>query len=153
MRLVFVGELNPYGSDPRFALYHLPRHASGNRLREHLGLYDHTYEAIPKRNLCSGRWNMREAREAALALRTEFDVLVCLGSKVKTAITGPKFSFDPPDFFGVYHHLSCKYVALPHPSGLNRVWNQPNARELTRNLLCLVAPDVPWGETEGWIQR
>lgn len=28
-RIVLVGELNPYGADPQFALYPTPRHAAG----------------------------------------------------------------------------------------------------------------------------
>jgi hypothetical protein len=149
MNLLFVGELNPYGADPRFALYHLPRRASGNRLREHLGLSDVTYEAIEKRNLCTGRWSMKEARENALKLRFDFDVIVCFGSKVRVAISGPQRQaelFKAPGFFESARHHSCTYVTLPHPSGLNQLWNVPGARERAREVLRSVAPAIPWGE-------
>ena len=64
-RVLLVGEANPYGGDPEMALYHLPRGASGDRLREILGLRDATYEAIPKANLCPQEWDLREARGRA----------------------------------------------------------------------------------------
>ena len=56
-RVLLVGEVNPYGADPRMALYHLPRGASGDRLREILGLDDATYiRRLSRVNLCTGRW-------------------------------------------------------------------------------------------------
>lgn len=44
-RLIIVGELNPYGSGPSWALHHLPRGASGDRLRQHRG--ERRHEAAP----------------------------------------------------------------------------------------------------------
>lgn len=39
-------------------------------------------------------------------------------------------------------------VSLPHPSGLNRMWNVEGADRRARDLLRSVAPGVPWGETD-----
>jgi hypothetical protein len=149
--LVIVGESNPYGADPRFALYHLPRNASGNRLREHLGLRDATYEALEKVNLCSGRWLMHEAKSRAFELRGTGGVLVLLGAKVRAA-----FGDYAPRFFG--SHVGGVYigttpvpqvlVSLPHPSGLSRPWHEPRARDRARNTLTAVVPWIPWGETD-----
>lgn len=146
MKLLLVGELNPYGADPEFALYHLPRRASGNRLREHLGLHDHTYEAIDKVNLCLGKWSISTARVLALGLleQGEYDLMVLLGAKVRAAFSGPGFfeSALAPEPYNV------ALVTLPHPSGLNQLWNDPHARKKARLLLRVWAPEIPWGETE-----
>jgi hypothetical protein len=137
--LTIVGEANPYGADPYFALYHLPRHASGNRLREHMGLPDHVYEQLTKVNLCPSAWSMKVARVQADKLREAGGVIVLLGSKVRAA-------FDGPEFFGVERFGDVYTLAtLPHPSGLNRMWSAPGARERARALLREVAPEVPWG--------
>lgn len=138
-KLVFVGELNPYGSDPDMALYHLPRHASGNRLREHLGLTDVTYSQIKKVNLCTGRWSLPEARKTALDIACQHDVVVMLGAKVRQG-----FGSNQP-FFHVMI-INPVYVCLPHPSGLNLLWNDPTARDRARGALAAVAPWIPWGE-------
>lgn len=138
MKFVIVGEHNPYGINPEFALYHLPREASGNRLREHLGLKDATYEAIDKVNLCSRRWNMKEARAAVWDLMVEYDALLLLGSKVRDAFNGPAaWCVLPGDPI---------LLSLPHPSGLCREWNRKMAREDARALLWRYVPHVPWGE-------
>ena len=139
-RLVFVGESNPYG-DEGFALYYLPRHASGNRLREHLGLTDDDYEAIARVNLCPGKWSMPVARERAAKLRAEYDVVVCLGAKVRAAFNGP-----PPFTIAAMTEFRDKLVvSLPHPSGLNRAWDDPLARTRARALMWGVAPSIRWG--------
>lgn len=128
--LVFVGELNPYGADPFFALYHLPRNASGNRLREILGLSDVEYSTITKVNLCTGKWSMPKARqEAADLLLTQFGgAIVALGSKVRDAFGGPAF-------FETQQRAGTTLISLPHPSGLNRMWDAPGSRERARALL------------------
>lgn len=141
MRIILVGEVNPYGMDPNFALYHLPRHASGNRLREHLGLSDVDYEGLLKANLCDGKWSMKAARVMAGKIYTATDdVAVMLGSKVRSAFEN--FCFVPKFF---ERHL--RLVSLPHPSGLNRLWNEPGARGRARAIMHEVAPEVPWGSS------
>lgn len=138
-KLVLVGELNPYGSDPQFALYHLPRHASGNRLREILGLNDSAYEAIDKINLCTRRWSMKTARAEAWMMMLKYDRLVLLGAKVRDAFEGPEFfqmDIDAPEGHSV------QLLTLPHPSGLNRSWNEPGARERARGVMRVFAPEL-----------
>lgn len=150
-RLVLVGELNHYGSDSAFALYHLPRHASGNRLREHLGLRDSTYEALDKENLCDGRWSAPRARGRAGDLVNLYDVVVCLGAKVAQAVADAIW-WERVPFFGTATTGGTNpltVVSLPHPSGLCRVWNEPGARDKARSVLRQLVPDVPWGETDG----
>lgn len=156
--ILLVGEDNPYGADPRFALYHKPRHASGNRLRQHLGLRDVTYERLRKINLCANRWHAEEARRRAAAIRREASpygdgavmdwaawprAIILLGAKVRGA-----FGFEATEFFSVVSEPKVVpvFVVLPHPSGRNRLWNQPGARESAQAVLRKVAPGVPWGE-------
>lgn len=145
-RLVIVGEDNPYGRDPRFALYHLPRRASGNRLRLILGLTDVTYYRLNKINLCSGKWSIKEARSKVWGLCVTQDVVVMLGKKVKKAFGDgdPRISEMP--FFSAESTGGAVVVSLPHPSGLNRLWSEPGVKQRTRELLKSVAPWEPWGE-------
>lgn len=128
MKLVFVGELNPYGADPYFALYHLPRNASGNRLREILGLTDVEYSKIAKVNLCTGQWSAPAARRNADLLFGRYAVIVGLGAKVRAALDGP-------EFFQVAERRGSLVAILPHPSGRNLLWNDDGARERARQLL------------------
>jgi hypothetical protein len=147
--LLFVGETNPYGQDPRFALYHYPRHASGNKLREHLGLTDEVYEAIPKMNLCTGKWSAKVGRERADAIKgqvsTDLEVVVLLGANVRDA-----FGFFSQEFFQVKKlpGVIPKFVLLPHPSGLSRPWNWPRADQTARELMRSVYPQLQWGKNE-----
>ena len=139
-QLIIVGEANPWGGAAT-ALYHLPRHASGNRLREHLGLRDATYEKLRKVNLCEPAWSEKLARVTAERVLNrsgwDWDLIVMLGARVKKAFGVPKM-----EAFTAQGVL----VALPHPSGLCRQWNEPGAPARARQLLARVAPWVPWGE-------
>jgi hypothetical protein len=151
--VTFVGEVNPHGTDPRYALYCLPATSAGGRLRRLLGLSRRDYVAQGRLNLCVGRWSMQEARVHARVIRGEHrPVVVLLGRKVVEAFFGatvvgvegaPAFSLlrrpmaDPTD-----------YVVLPHPSGLCREWNAPSARPRALELLRAAAPGVAWGEEQ-----
>jgi hypothetical protein len=145
-RVLVIGEVNPYGVDPKFALYPRPRHASGNRLREIMGLTDAVYmRHLARVNLCTGKWTAREAgaaavavREAALACPAE-NVVVLLGSKVRAACGGP------PAFEFWCTGSRVTTVGLPHPSGLCRAWNAPGAVARARDVLTQAAPWMPWG--------
>jgi uracil-DNA glycosylase len=142
-RVLLVGELNPYGADPRAALYHLPRGASGDRLREILGLSDASYaRRLAKVNLCSGQWSAKRAQAAARFLidTSSQPVLVLLGARVRDAFGGPPF-------FGrrTWRRLDgseISMVGLPHPSGRNLLWNDPANRARAAALLCSAAPWV-----------
>ena len=103
-KLVLVGELNPWGTDPTFALYPLPPHASGGRLRRILGLRRSEYIDLTRRyNLCTGRWSISTARVEAtrlLGLHTD-QVLVLLGRKVARAF-GMHASDDADDQLALF---------------------------------------------------
>ena len=139
---LLLGESNPYGADPGFALYPEPRRASGNRLRRILGLSDEEYlAAFDRANLLDGpRWSAPRAREAALALgagRPERTPFILLGAKVAAAFG---LRFRPFSRAAVVRRL----LVLPHPSGRSSGWRAPEAPERAREAVAeLVAPTHP----------
>lgn len=141
MTPLLIGEANPYGSDPYFALYPEPEGSAGHRLC-HLVLgfkraltYLHAFE---RRNLCPQAWNLRLAREEAIRLysTTPFQA-VLLGRKVAAAF---RLEDVPP--FTIHRPWGDNFknrwmVILPHPSGLCREWNTAaflRARELVQSV-------------------
>jgi len=156
--VLFVGEVNPYGTLPGFALHYLPRTASGNRLRKILGLRDTTYAKLAKINLCSGRYSVFSARTRATEILTMAcdptgrvadppKILVLLGARVRDAFG----TLDRP-FFTISQISSAGQVAgrilifLPHPSGRCRSWSDENNVAKARALLREHMPTIPWGE-------
>lgn len=144
MKPLLVGELNPYGSAPEFALYPLPEHASGGRLARILGLSRGEYlRRFDRVNLCEGKWRMSPAREHALTLLRRGGPLVLLGAKVCKGFNLPYEPFTCRDAEGgknVLYGLDSTVPAvpiyiLPHPSGLNRIWNAHGSSERARELL------------------
>lgn len=150
VRLVIVGEDNPYEEDPKMALFHLPRGASGDRLRVHLGMSDTDYRGIPKMNLCKRSWDPVEAVATAEEILDSHDVVVCLGAKVRAAFGVKDCWAREVRAADVTWVLSdpghrCTVVTIPHPSGRSMAWNDPGARARARTLLRHVAPHFPWG--------
>jgi hypothetical protein len=134
---LLVGESNPYGSDPRFALYPAPDGCSGHRLCcLVLGMRRADYlREFERKNLCDGPWDMLAARRRAQELRTWKAPIILLGAKVARA-----FEFDPFEPFVVTD--GGRTLVLPHPSGRCRVWNDPLAVGRTRALVAEVVPQV-----------
>lgn len=140
---LLVGEANPYQSNEAdamaFALYPEPPHASGGRLcRYVMGLDVRTYlRAFDRVDLCHPKWNMKAARAKAAQLMAERgmdDVIVLCGAKVANAFG---VLYEPFTIRWTPHRALTgpRLVVLPHPSGLNRAWHQPNARERAREIL------------------
>lgn len=131
---LLVGELNPYGADPDFALYPLPARASGDRLcRLVMGLRRGQYlAAFDRVNLCTGKWSAPAARKRAdeLCADDERQLFVLLGVKVSAAFLPGK-----PKAFTIEQRCAGTFVVLPHPSGLCRVWDEPGSVERARKLL------------------
>lgn len=160
--VTFIGEDNPYGADPEFALYPRPDGCSGHRLCDYiLGLSERDYLRmgwIERRNLCGAVWGANAARDNAVALlhAPPSRVLVPLGAKVRDAFqwaltrllvngrietwTTTAIRRDDPKLPIV------SILPLPHPSGRNTIWNEAAKRALARSLLRSVAPEIPWGE-------
>lgn len=139
LRPLLVGEANPYGEDLKYALYPLPEQAAGARLARILQLSKTSYlRAYDRENLCPMAWSMKVARENARRIdEARAGVVVLLGRKVATAFCLEK---APP------YTAVGRYVILPHPSGLNRVWADPTAavraREVLRTSGCPVGDEA-----------
>lgn len=144
MKPLFVGESNPYGSFPEFALYPEPQHSAGGRLcRLVLRLDPDDYlERFDRVNLCVGAWDLRAAAKEADRLRSEAAengsrTIVLLGAKVCSAFGLAFMPFTVIDGFSLRHPFadSGNVVRLPHPSGLSRAWGEPGAFERARATL------------------
>lgn len=131
---LLVGESNPFGSDEKFALYPAPDGCSGHRLcclilgmrrRDYLAAFDRI-------NLCAGKWSTREATDSALKIWVADRRVILLGSKVAKAFGA--------DFVPFEISVGGRVLVLPHPSGLCRLWNEPDAIRLARRAVGKVAP-------------
>lgn len=135
---LLVGEVNPYGSRPKYALYPEPERATGDRLcRLVMGLeHDDYLERFDRANLCTGKWSAPAARSRAIDLIVEVGhhPIVLLGVKVAGA-----FGVDKAPFQVIRHYIAGAaprtVVVLPHPSGLCRAWNVPGAFDRARAVL------------------
>ena len=129
-RPLLVGELNPYGSDPRYALFPYPKNSSGDRLcRMVLGLTRVQYlRRFERANLCEGKWSLSDARykAAELMLGNEGPVIL-FGAKVAKAFGVGYLPFTIVPAAG-----DRDVLVLPHPSGLCRAWNEGGSFERAR---------------------
>lgn len=154
MKPLLVGEANPYGADPEYALYPLPERASGDRLcRLVMGLRRVEYlQRFDRVNLCPQRWSAPQSRDNAIdILRSQRLRIVLLGAKVCGAfglayepfsahaspLGGTRILERVPPDENVKVDLGPTRVVviLPHPSGLCRAWNEPGAFEKARKTL------------------
>jgi hypothetical protein len=148
-RILLLGETNPYGPDPEFALYCDPPGCSGHRLRRILGLSEPAYLGLHRKNLCDGDWSMKAAQTRAFDLlnpRAPWQVIVLLGRKVTRAFE--KLALDDVRLNAFSTQVCCPgmtLVSLPHPSGQNAGLWPPSARDRARQILQELAPEVPWG--------
>lgn len=135
LRPLIVGESNPYGGDPYFALYPAPDGCSGHRLCcLILGMRRASYLASFDRcNLCDGPWSGAVASDRARQLLAgAVPRFILLGSKVCFAFGVP---YRPFTRVG-----AC--VILPHPSGRCRRWDVPGAVAEARACVRSAVPDV-----------
>lgn len=149
-RVLLLGENNPYGSDPQFALYCYPPGCAGYRLRRIFGLPQYQYLGLHRANLCEGDWTMGEARRRAKIYTADpsapWRVIVMLGRKVADA-----FDYDRPFFTHDVMPMTggeMTLVSLPHPSGRNTVWNDKRLVDRARDIMRELAPDLPWGSAD-----
>ncbi len=130
MKPLLVGELNPYGSDPKYALFPRPERSAGGRLCYKILGFESSAQyfcGFDRVNLCTGKWSVGAARERAVELKCTPRPTILLGVKVCNAFG---VAFRP---FEVVNAGYADYLVLPHPSGLNRIWNQPGAYEKARS--------------------
>lgn len=150
-RVWLIGENNPYQSDAedgqRYAMYPEPPESAGGRLCHLiLGMEQRAYlRAFERRNLLhQPRWSVKDARAAAFELRNVIPLeapVLLLGAKVWEAWMG-----QPSDRLGAKRwepltvHCLGRVLALPHPSGLSRYWNDFKSYSAVR---AFVAQHVP----------
>ena len=151
-RVLLLGETNPYGPDPEFALYCAPPGCSGHRLRLILGLPEEAYLALHRKNLCDGTWSMQTAQKRAFELlspEAPWQIIVLLGRKVTHAFEQLALDGEQLERFSTRRCCpGMTLVSLPHPSGQNAGLWPIAARDRARQILRELAPEVPWGSTE-----
>jgi hypothetical protein len=136
-----IGEFNPYGQDPKYALYPHPENASGARLARVLEMAPDAYlAAFERRNLLSqAKWSAPLARESARKLveeTSEGDSLVLLGARVSAAFgidfRAHLFAVKEAGrtFGGTWRRAT---LVIPHPSGLSREWSAPGTAQRVRD--------------------
>lgn len=138
MKITLVGECNPYGGDPQFALYPAPDGCSGHRLCcLILGMGRKDYlETFERVNLCVDKWSLPAARASATNIileRLGHCRLILLGSKVCQAFGVPFVPFTVADEI---------MLRLPHPSGLCRLWDEAGAVQKARSAVAAFAPEM-----------
>lgn len=141
MNVTLVGEHNPYGRDPKYALYPLPERSAGGRLCRVLGMPRREYLMRFKRvNLLTGdrdgfRWSAPTARLAAVEVLDAADAgdaLVLLGARV-TAAFGVEFAPLQRSQRRTLGGCMVTTLVLPHPSGRSRLWNDPTMAARARD--------------------
>lgn len=154
-RVLLLGEDNPLSVAPEHALYPLPENCSGERLCNLiLRMRVQDYMGTWRTNLCvNGRWDKREAGIRVLTLLRDdspWRTVVMLGRKV-ASIMEPITGRVPP--FGVAWigdrrsgEDRMRVVALPHPSGRCREWNDPQNFGIARAALLAAESEMPLGE-------
>lgn len=144
-RAVLIGMNNPYGADPKYALYPLPERATGwniwsmlHDFRPDVGLSEYA-DAFDRRNLLVGAWSDRRARERAeeIASRRELQerTVLLFGARVRDAFRLPK---TPCGSEARINLETLKFTYLhwtPHPSGLCQWYNIPKNRALVGKFL------------------
>ena len=141
MKPLLVGESNPYGTDPRYALYPHPERSAGGRLCWIvLGLEPRDYLLrFDRQNLCAETWSLAEARRTArLAAegRGPADPIVLLGARVCSAFRVPYAPFTADRYaLRILDGAEKTLVILPHPSGRCLTWNDPTSFERARAVL------------------
>lgn len=146
MRAVLLGMNNPLSQRVEAALHPAPVNSTGHRIfrllnEPRLGLpqlhrIDYMY-GFRRLNLLRGAWNRRAAEEAGPWARWCLDpseeLVIVLGSEVWRALGLPK---DHPSVLPVGMGSSpTEWRWLPHPSGRNRWYNDPDNRLVAAMLL------------------
>jgi hypothetical protein len=123
-RILIVGMNNPLSSDPRLALWPDPVNCTGWRLwkmtSERTGATRHQYtRAFDRTNMVVGRWTHSAAvqwwQENNDQILEQYDVCLLLGAATRSAAGMSRL----PELC-----IRGGIATLPHPSGLNRWYNE-----------------------------
>lgn len=151
MRTILLGMNNPLSGDPDHALYPSPAGCTGYRIYEMLREGDGSVSVskylrvFDRRNLVAGRaWSPRAGREAGAALRAELRgaTILVLGAQTWRSLRFEKRP-EPGHEDAVFELCGCgvsnTWHYLPHPSGLNRWYNDPANRAVAVRALTRLA--------------
>lgn len=145
MKPLLLGMNNPLSDDPEYDLYPYPENSAGWRLwkmlpgevsrREYLAMFD-------RRNLLRQKvWDQQAAREAAQELLPELSgrFVVVLGTQVRAALGLP--AVRPLEQMARTEQgtVLFSWIAVPHPSGRNRWYNEPGNKEQVGAMLLELA--------------
>ena len=146
--VLLVGEDNPLSSHPSYALINFPARCAGwNMCFKILGMTEESYPALWRTNLCTPGWNKKQARMRAIELARSdhpWKLIVMLGRKVAEAFSvwtgGVALEPFTHQYVGdgeddVVELRRPTLLSLPHPSGRNLVWNDPQCVQTARNLM------------------
>ena len=149
MKVIFVGSNRVKGDgiragfDDQYALYPYDNRSSGARLMKICGLTRETFldnDIVGRVNLCGRLWSWSIARETVAQLQLFKTPLVLLGKLTAEAFGTNLAPFTARPLDGQM------LVSLPHPSGMNREWNEPRNVKRARNLLKKTIPEMSWGD-------
>ena len=154
-RPVIIGMNNPYGTDPKYALYPAPQKAAGYRLykmleeafnRRHpppaLLLRKAYIDGFDRRNILSGHWTMDRAKKIGRLMAQGLinRRVVVLGRGPEAALGLPKTDwfmhnrYEWPRVLADGSH-GFDYWTIPHPSGMCREYNNPENRQRAGDIL------------------
>lgn len=138
-RPVLIGMNNPLSTRAGHELFPAPEGCTGHRLWTML--HDRTHasrqsymDTFERRNLVRGiPWDRTAAKARAYEMSCEFEgtgrVVVLLGQEVRAAFGHPPLLIHPQVIGG------CTFRQLPHPSGRNRWYNDPDNLKVAELLL------------------
>jgi hypothetical protein len=148
---LLIGLNNPLSPRPRDALVPWPRGCAGARLVEYTQLAapdfttDEYLDAFERRNLWPGRELPRGRGATNLLLREGRSLLAeCVSAPRTVVLLGAKvwycvLSRTPPQSFDYQHVHGSTFWYVPHPSGLNRAYNDHANRARTGAVLLSLA--------------
>lgn len=140
VRGLIIGENPGKQTHPELPLFPWPERSSAGRLLEMSGMTGGQYlGGLYRRNLCDtkGKWERDLAEKRARVMITVlFDMpkdlrVVLCGKRVAKAFGYRDYEFWRP---GVLESRQ-RYVVIPHPSGLNRLYNDRENRARTRAVM------------------
>lgn len=139
MKPVLIGMNNPVSSVDGYQLYPAPEGCTGHRiwqmLHERLQVSRTAYiDAFERRNLVTGvRFDRALAKQEADRLFALFwgsgRTIVLFGSEVRVAFGHPRLLVEPQTIGG------CTWRQVPHPSGRNLWYNDPDHKKMVGVLL------------------
>jgi hypothetical protein len=135
MKPVLIGTRNPHSSDPRDALAPWPTGATGWRIWRMLNArtgatHQHYMDAFDRMNMADGHLMWRLNGFHAIPDQLAGMTVVCLGDEVRRYFSLPKCLIHP-----IVGLNGVVFRQIPHPSGLNRWYNDPHNRAVVELML------------------